>query len=103
MNEIEDVSRLIGDFYDASLDPSLWPAAFHKAAKYIGGSASYLFWQDILGESSDGYFAAGHDPHFLQLYLQQLHGARDRRTSPLCYRKYDHSRTGQRLEIVGVE
>jgi DNA-binding CsgD family transcriptional regulator len=71
VNEIEDLSRLIGDFYDASLDPMLWPDAFHKAAKYIGGSASYLFWQDILGESSDGYFAAGHDPHFLQLYYKK--------------------------------
>jgi DNA-binding CsgD family transcriptional regulator len=71
VSEVEEVSQLIGDVYDASLDPSLWPTVFRKATQYIGGSASYLFWQDIVGGNSDGYFASGHDPQFLQLYHQK--------------------------------
>jgi len=31
MAEIEQFSRLLGDIYDASLDPALWPEAFAKA------------------------------------------------------------------------
>jgi DNA-binding CsgD family transcriptional regulator len=71
VNEVEEVSQLIGDVYHASLDPSLWPQVFRQATKYIGGSASYLFWQDIIGGNSDGYFASGHDPEFLQLYHEK--------------------------------
>jgi len=71
VNEADEVSLLIGDVYDASLDPALWPAVFKKTTEYIGGSASYLVWQDILGGNSDGYFAAGHDRHFLHLYHQK--------------------------------
>jgi hypothetical protein len=40
VNEAEEVSRLIGDIYDASLDPSLWSTVFAAATKYIGGSAA---------------------------------------------------------------
>jgi DNA-binding CsgD family transcriptional regulator len=71
VNETEEVSLLIGDVYDASLDPALWPEVFKKVAQYTGGSASYLVWQDIIAGNSDGYFAAGHDPQFLQLYHQK--------------------------------
>jgi len=70
VTEAEEISRLIGDIYDASLDPALWPPVFKEVTKYIGGSACYLFWQDMVGRNSDGYFAAGHDPHFLRLYHQ---------------------------------
>jgi hypothetical protein len=37
VTEAEEVSRLIGDIYDASLDPSLWSTVFAAATKYIGG------------------------------------------------------------------
>jgi hypothetical protein len=33
VNEVEAISLLIGDIYDASLDPSLWPAVFNKTTK----------------------------------------------------------------------
>jgi DNA-binding CsgD family transcriptional regulator len=71
VDEAEEVSLLIGDIYDASLDPTLWPGVFEKTTKYVGGSTSSLFSQDIVGVNSKGYFAAGHDPHFMELYHQK--------------------------------
>ena len=71
MNEAQEVSRLIGDIYDASLDPSLWSTVFAAATKYIGGSAAHLSARDMVGRSSHGYFASGHDPRFLEIYHEK--------------------------------
>jgi len=71
MDEAEAVSRLVGDIYDASLDPSLWPAAIAAATRYIGGCATHVSARDMVGKNSSGYFASGHDPHFLELYHKQ--------------------------------
>lgn len=68
MAELEEISRLIGDLYDASLDSSLWPAVITTATRYIGGSAAHVCAQDMVGKNSSGYFSSGHDPHFLELY-----------------------------------
>jgi len=35
MDEIERVSNIIGDIYDASLDPGLWPAVLESIARYV--------------------------------------------------------------------
>jgi DNA-binding CsgD family transcriptional regulator len=71
MDDMEQLSLLIGDIYDASLDPALWPSVFATATKYMGGSAAHLSVRDIVGGNSYGHFASGHDPHFLELYHQK--------------------------------
>jgi len=40
MEESELLSKLIGDIYDTTLDPSLWVDALESAARFIGGSAA---------------------------------------------------------------
>jgi DNA-binding CsgD family transcriptional regulator len=71
VNEAEEISRLIGDIYDASLDPALWPLAFEKASRYIGSSAVSLTSRDLVGKKSNLHFSSGHDPDFLRRYLDQ--------------------------------
>jgi DNA-binding CsgD family transcriptional regulator len=71
VNEAEEISRLIGDIYDASLDPALWPVAFEKASRYIGSSAVSLTSRDLVGKKSNLHFSSGHDPDFLRRYLDQ--------------------------------
>jgi DNA-binding CsgD family transcriptional regulator len=71
MNEAEEISRLIGDIYDASLDPAPWPVAFEKASRYIGGSAVSLTSRDLVGKKSNLHFSSGHDTDFLRRYLDQ--------------------------------
>ena len=41
MSELEEFSALVGDIYDASLDPTLWPGVFSRWAP--GAEATAVF------------------------------------------------------------
>ena len=71
MGEAEDVSAVIGDIYDASLDPSLWPAAFDKACRFIGGSVASLHSQDTVHKAANVYFVSSHDASYRTLYVDK--------------------------------
>jgi DNA-binding CsgD family transcriptional regulator len=68
---MERLSLLIGDIYDASLDPALWPSVFKETGEYVGGSAVCLHSQDIFGKKSNLYFASGYEPTFERLYMDK--------------------------------
>jgi DNA-binding CsgD family transcriptional regulator len=68
MREDETLSRLIGQIYDASLDPTLWPHACESVCRFIGASAAGLVWQDTLRRAAQIYFAWGIDPHYSRVY-----------------------------------
>jgi DNA-binding CsgD family transcriptional regulator len=72
MSEVERFSALIGDIYDASLDPVLWPAVFEKACRYVGGTAATLTSQDTLGKAAHFYYSWGTDSRCDQLYRERL-------------------------------
>jgi hypothetical protein len=40
MDEAEQVSQLIGDIYDASLDPALWPHVLEQTSSFVRGAAA---------------------------------------------------------------
>jgi DNA-binding CsgD family transcriptional regulator len=63
------LSRLIGDIYDAALEPDSWPRALGGVCGYVGGSQSNIFWQDVIGKSAKRFYEWGHDPHYTQLYM----------------------------------
>lgn len=71
MNDAEELSRIIGDIYDASLDPALWPGVFKTTCDYVGGRAACLHSQDIVGKKSNLYFASGYEPEFERLYIEK--------------------------------
>jgi DNA-binding CsgD family transcriptional regulator len=71
MSEIERFSALVGDIYDASLDPAQWSAVFEKACAFIGGSAAHLISHSAVGKTADFYFAANQDPKYIQLYFDK--------------------------------
>lgn len=71
MDDLEQLSVLIGDIYDASLDPALWPSVFKQTCGYVGGSAACLHSQDIVGKKSNLYFASGYEATFEQLYIDK--------------------------------
>lgn len=70
MKDAEIVSSLIGDIYDAALDPALWPPVLQECAAFVGGVAAALFVKDstlnILWDVNAGY-----DPHYRQLYYDR--------------------------------
>ena len=71
MSEAEQMSKLIGEIYDAALDPALWPSALDKACQYTSSSQISLFTQDSVRNAADVYFASGLDTEHARLYRDQ--------------------------------
>ena len=68
MDEAEQVSRLIGDVYDAALDPASWPKALEKTCRYVEGMASTLLSQDSAQKTAEFHFSWGDDPEYTRSY-----------------------------------
>jgi len=89
MSEAEQLSSLIGDIYDAALDPALWPDVLAKSARFVGGSSAGLFFKDATRKSGNLYYdAGGIAPHYKQLYFD-------------TYVKLDPSTTSHVLAEIG--
>ena len=71
MREAEQVSLLIGDIYDAALNPSLWVDVLAKCAQFVGGPAAALFSRDTAHPSRSVAYYSGLDPHYKQLIVEK--------------------------------
>src|SRR5258708_2141455 len=71
VSELEEVSLLIGDVYDAALDPGLWPHILERVCGFVGGAASGLFSKDSAHQSGEMFYTWGDDPKFTQLYFNK--------------------------------
>lgn len=72
MEDPEQISALIGDIYDAALDPALWRGVLGAAARFVGGSAAALYWKDAAARSAGVYYDdGGIDPYYRQLYFDK--------------------------------
>jgi PAS domain-containing protein len=69
MDEAQQLLALIGDIYDAALDPDLWPTVVEKAGRFVGGSGGSIFSRDSVRRTGNCYYAFGVDPHYEQLYF----------------------------------
>jgi DNA-binding CsgD family transcriptional regulator len=70
MSDLEEFSSLVGNFYDASLDPTLWPTAFERACRFVRCSSAHLFAQDSVRKAANTYFTWGDHPDFTQSYVE---------------------------------
>lgn len=74
MREAEELSQVIGDVYDASLDPALWPTAIESICRYIGAASAGLHSQDAITRVTDALFWWGRDtdaPDYFRAYREQ--------------------------------
>lgn len=71
MDEAQRLSALIGDIYDAALDPALWPAVLEASAGFVGGAASALFMKDLIRKTHNTIFTWGYDPDFTRVYIDK--------------------------------
>ena len=71
MSEAEQVSSLIGDLYDAALDPELWPQVLEKACRFIRGAASNLYSEDSAAKTGNIHYTWGVDRHYGRLYYDK--------------------------------
>jgi DNA-binding CsgD family transcriptional regulator len=69
MTEVTLLSTLIGDIYDAALDPSLWVETLGSAARFVGGHAATLFAKDANSLTGAKFYDSGIPPHYVQLYF----------------------------------
>jgi DNA-binding CsgD family transcriptional regulator len=70
MSETERLSALIGNIYDAALDPALWPDVLREMASFVGGQAAGLLSKDSVSKIGIATYHAGVDPHYLRLYAE---------------------------------
>jgi DNA-binding CsgD family transcriptional regulator len=70
MGKVEHVSHLIGDIYDAALDPALWPHVLEQTCGYVEGVAASIQSHDSAQKSAQFHFSWGDDPHYSRLYRE---------------------------------
>jgi DNA-binding CsgD family transcriptional regulator len=72
VSDLEQTPILIGDIYDAALDPSQWSAVLQRAADFVGGAAASLYFKDAGTRTGDVYFYGGEiDPSYTDLYFDE--------------------------------
>lgn len=72
MSELKNFSNLVGDIYDASLDPALWPPVFEQVCRFVQCSSAHLFAQDSVSKTTaNRYLTWGDDPAFTRLYIEK--------------------------------
>ena len=71
MDQAEQPSQLIGEIYDAALDPSLWSGVVAKAGRFVGGSSAAIFSKSSVTGNGNVYYETGTDPYYRQLYCDK--------------------------------
>lgn len=70
MSGIEQFSALVGEIYDASLDPSLWSSVLEKITRFVPGLYANIFIQDANNRFANSIFRWGTDPVYFRSYLE---------------------------------
>jgi DNA-binding CsgD family transcriptional regulator len=72
MRETEQFSSLIGEVYDAALDPGRWPGALGKLRAFVGGQAAVICHKDAASRCGCAdYQDGGLDTLYVQLYFDK--------------------------------
>ena len=72
MQEGVQLSRLIGDIYDAALDPAQWSAALRKSRAFVGGASAALYSKNAVRKTGRMYCQEGDiSREFRQLYIEK--------------------------------
>jgi DNA-binding CsgD family transcriptional regulator len=70
MCESQRVSDLVGDIYDAALDPAKWIGVLTKIVDFAGGRAGALAIKDSASELIEAHYQFGVDPDYMQAYSE---------------------------------
>jgi len=65
------LSALIGDIYDAALDPTRWQDVLASVARFVGGTSAMLFSKTAGRSPGLLVYEYGIDPAYQRLYLDQ--------------------------------
>jgi DNA-binding CsgD family transcriptional regulator len=65
------LSALIGDIYDAALDPALWPEVLEKSSTFVGGGSASLYSKDSVSKTANINYAVGMETRYIQCYEEK--------------------------------
>jgi DNA-binding CsgD family transcriptional regulator len=71
MQEPEQLSALIGDIYDAALEPGLWVGVLANCATFVGGAAAALFSKDAASKTGGVAYYTGIEAYYRDLYFNK--------------------------------
>ena len=71
MTEIELLSTLVGEIYDAALDATLWRPTLAKAARFVGGQVATLFSKNASSLTGANAYDSGLAAHYTRLYFDE--------------------------------
>jgi DNA-binding CsgD family transcriptional regulator/PAS domain-containing protein len=71
VSELAELSSVIGDIYDAAIDPTLWRQALASICAFVGGRSGVLYWHDAATESSQALHLFNEDPGYTRLYFEK--------------------------------
>jgi hypothetical protein len=61
MSELQEFSALVGDIYDASLDPPLWSGVLEKLTRFVSGHHATVFVENGIQSGSQGHIRRRYD------------------------------------------
>jgi DNA-binding CsgD family transcriptional regulator len=70
-SEAAELSAVIGDIYDAAIDPTLWQRALGSICDFVGGSSAVLLWHDSAIDRSEALHLFNDDPVYTRLYFEK--------------------------------
>jgi DNA-binding CsgD family transcriptional regulator/PAS domain-containing protein len=80
MSEDDDLSSVVGRIYDAVLNPALWNDALERIARFVGGPAGALGFEDLVARFASAGHDVGLDLEYMQMH-SELYGGFDPFTS----------------------
>jgi DNA-binding CsgD family transcriptional regulator len=70
MRDDRQILHLVGEVYDAALDPACWPAALKLTTQFVSGAASSIFSQNVASRTGHAFYQDGGIPQdFVDSYF----------------------------------
>lgn len=70
-SQLVELSSVIADIYDASVEPALWRQALNSICNYVGGRTAALLWHDSAAQQAQVMHIVNDDPHYTKLYFEK--------------------------------
>jgi DNA-binding CsgD family transcriptional regulator len=71
VSETVELSSVIGDIYDAAIDPSFWKQALASVTAFVRGSSAVLYWHDAAREQAQALHLFNENPEYNRLYFEK--------------------------------
>src|ERR1700761_1450448 len=70
-SELVELSKVIADIYDATIEPTLWQQALASICNFVGGHGAVLFWHDAAPQNAEALHLYNDDPAYTRLYFEK--------------------------------